>query len=103
MNIQRLSSIELADRMRSSEGSEASKANRPKAMQIDSSMELTQGSDISWSAVELLSAAASEKAGFENVQFRPTAIDLTDIAAYNKPLSPAAALANQVSDTPEGT
>ena len=81
---------------------EASNVNRPKAMQIDSSMGLPQGSDIAWSAVELLSAAASEKAGFENGRFRPAAIDLTDIAEYNQLLSPAAALANQVSDTPEG-
>jgi hypothetical protein len=36
------------------------------------------------------------------MQFRPTAIDLTDMAEYNKLLSPAATLANQVSDTPEG-
>jgi hypothetical protein len=102
MNIQRMSSIELADRIRSSGGSEASKANRPKAMEIDSSIGLTEGSDIAWSAVELLSAAAGEKAGFENEQFRPTAIDLPDIAEYNKLLSPAAARANQVSNTPGG-
>jgi hypothetical protein len=52
----------------------------PQAMQIESSMGLTQGSDIAWSAVKLLSGAVSEKAGFENVRFRFTAIDLTDIA-----------------------